>query len=68
MGFSKIFWLNALKIYLPEIDKFLYTTTNPDMAIIIQIKIALSKDNVCILIKILAESHLVFDLGDEIDI
>ena len=35
---------------------------------IIQIKIALSVGKVRILIKILAESHMVFDLGDKIDI
>ncbi len=34
----------------------------------IQIKIALSVDKVHILIKILAESHMAFDLGDKIDI
>ena len=33
-----------------------------------QIKIAMSKDKLCILIKILAESHMAFDLGDKIDI
>ncbi len=33
-----------------------------------QIKIALSVDKVCILIKILAESHMAVDLGDKIDI
>ncbi len=32
----------------------------------IQIKIALSVDKVRILIKILAESHMAFDLGDKI--
>ncbi len=34
----------------------------------IQIKIALSRDKVRILIKSLAENHIAFDLGDEIDI
>ena len=34
----------------------------------IQIKIALSVDEVRILIKILAESHVAFDLVDKIDI
>ena len=34
----------------------------------IQIKIAMSKDKLRILIKILAESHMAFDLGDKIDI
>ena len=34
----------------------------------IQIKIALSVNKVHILIKILAESHVTFDLGDKIDI
>ncbi len=33
----------------------------------IQIKIALSMDKVHILIKILAESHMAFDLGDVIE-
>ncbi len=32
----------------------------------IQIKIAMSKDRLRILIKILAESHMAFDLGDKI--
>ena len=34
----------------------------------IQIKIAMSVDKLRILIKILAESHMAFDLGDNIDI
>ncbi len=34
----------------------------------IQIKITMSKDKLRILIKILAESHMAFDLGDKIDI
>ncbi len=34
----------------------------------IQIKIAMSVDKLHILIKILAESHMAFDLGDKIDI
>ncbi len=36
--------------------------------IYIKIKIALSMDKVLILIKILAESHMAFDLGDKIGI
>ena len=34
----------------------------------IQIKIAISVEKLCILIKILPESHMAFDLGDKIDI
>ena len=48
----------------------MYKEKIPDkhvMMIIIQIKIAMSKDKLRILINILAESHMVFDLGDKID-
>ncbi len=34
----------------------------------IQIKTAMSEDKLRILIKILVESHMAFDLGDKIDI
>ncbi len=38
--------------------------SNSPSVVNIQITIALSVDKVCILIKILAESHMAFDLGD----